>query len=522
MVWLAGCGGDGDGDDPTDTEGDGNGDDPTDTDEDGDGDMVEMIRGTRDDPAGLNMHDPWGPPDVVQHPSRWGHYLFPPPVYLFSNIRETRSVLASDFGSDGDTAFVELEEGLTWHNGDDFTTESMKIFWDIESQMLEHNESSTIVNDYEMVSDRRFEWDLDGPVRPDFAYDVLLDRHYSYHPEPFGEFQERAQDTTPGSDEFGTLVTDMANTREITVGGDPLIGYGPFEFVNRNSSEAVLDKWDDYIHADDIEVDRMRVRNVEDEIAAFQNENTTLLRAGLPAAPDVMEQMPPHHEFGFDRLQGKCVPFNMGWNSETGDWKAGYIGDDGSGRRWEVDAKKPTYERPMRHAMAHVLDAEFITQAEGPSWDVFDFIEGRVSPVDIEEGNIDTSPFYNHYENAPNEDRAIELVNASRDYVYEDDEVIFEPTGEVAQFRILGSDDLSQAVASVMDEFGFNGSIAQNMERMENPVESYRDNTAMPPTVDPGAFNIDWFSQLYAMPPTQRVPEFGEIDLESPAASADD
>jgi len=518
---VAGCGGDDGGTaTPTDDTGDDTGDDmgdDTGDDTGDDGEMVEMIRGTRDTPSELHMQDPWGPPDTVQHPSRWGHYLFPPLVYLFSNTRETMPVLASDFGVDGTSAFVELEDGLTWHNGDDFTTESLKIFWDIESQFIEHNEGSTLVDSYEKVSDTRFEWTLNQEIGASFVYDELLDRYYSYHPEPYGEFQQRAQDTEPGTDAFATLVTDMSNFRDVRAGGEPLVGYGPYQFVERNESSAVLDKFEDYVHADQIPIDRIRVRNVEDEIAAFQQGNTHLLRAGIPQPPDVAEQMPPLEEFGFDRFQGKAVAFNMGWNGETGDWKAGRITDDSADRNWEVDAKKVTYERPMRHAIAHILDEEFMAQAVGPTWSPFQIIEGRVSIPDIETGKFSPGDvYYNHADNSPDTEKAKELINASRDYVYEDGEVIFTPTSETAQWRILGGGAIAQSAASAVDEFGFDGSIAQNMDRMQNPVESYSDDTAMPPTtVDPAAFEIAWFKNLYATPPVQNVPEFGTIDLES-------
>jgi hypothetical protein len=33
--------------------------------------------------------------------------------------------------------------------------------------------------------------------------------------------------------------------------------------------------------------------------------------------------------------------------------------------------------------------------------------------------------------------------------------------------------------------------------------------------VDPTAFEIAWFKNLYATPPVQTVPEYGTIDLES-------
>jgi hypothetical protein len=171
----------------------------------------------------------------------------------------------------------------------------------------------------------------------------------------------------------------------------------------------------------------------------------------------------------------------------------------------------------MRHAIAHIIDEEFIAQAVGQTWEPFQIIEGRVSIPDIETGKFDPQGlFYNHADNSPDTERARELVNASRDYVFEDGQVIYEPTSEQAQWRILGGGAVAQSAASAVNEFGFDASIAQNMERMDNPVESYSDDTAMPPTsVDPAAFEIRWFKNLYATPPIQTVPEYGTIDLES-------
>lgn len=168
--------------------------------------------------------------------------------------------LAKDWSRESDTQYVfDLEEGVTFHNGESFTAESVKYTYDwIQENDNPRKNYVSAVEDVVVENDTTVRFDLSEPYAP-FLYKV----HAVMWPLSKKAFEEYGDDYNQNP-----------------------VGTGPFQLTEWDSgNKAVLEAYDDYWKADKPKIDRVEFRILpEDSSKVAQLESGTV---------DLVDRMPP-------------------------------------------------------------------------------------------------------------------------------------------------------------------------------------------------------------------------------------
>ncbi len=479
---LAGCssggetdtsGGDGNGG----TNGDGGGGGNGGTDGDENEIVYKGFMGPIEPGANAHMNAPWGPAGAItQHCCRWGVHLFDGVVGKLFGAQETFPIMAEDWGEEDGTVYVELDDDWQWHNGDPVTTESIGIAYDINWAINEHtgepNVDAQFYEDYEIVDDQRVEFTLrdryqDGVLKT-FLVDATLDldSHFAYHPDTWNEWRERAVNTEPGTDEFDQFLTDLSEFTPTEQAGEKYLGFGPFEFESLGESSLELTKFEDHPRADCINIDRIRYEFIEDQSVAQS--------AWLEGKLD-------NWEYPMESGLAQQAPDVEKYKRET-RWQIHAFNVNGSGDR----PRRPSNYRRVRHAIAKALDFSLIVQNMGPGFEEFPIPQSHLSVENVENGvHGDLSSWTDH---GPQEtDLAVELINATDDFAYEDGQVYDDVEGTQAHLDLMVSEGdwvpSFETMEDQLSEFGFDvtleivDSAVYDERRHSGDYDIYPDST---------------------------------------------
>ncbi|WP_115862515.1 ABC transporter substrate-binding protein [Halorussus litoreus] len=313
-VSLAGCMGGGDSEDQETTE-DG-GDDTT---ESSGGDTTSDDGGDGGDPTTVSIGITNGGWDLIpardtDFDSNKVYTLIYDNVVNLNSDAEVVPDLASDWSRESDTQFVfELEEGVTFHNGEDFTADDVKYTYDwIQNNENPRKNYVAAVEDVVVENDTTVRFDLSEPYAP-FLYKV----HAVMWP-----LSETAMN------EYG----DDYNQNPV--------GTGPFELTSWDSgNKAVLEKYDDYWKEGEPNIDRIEFRILPED-----SSKVAQLEAG---SIDLLDRMPAQFT---DRVEN------------SGNASVITTGGVSSGRIDFNTDVEPLGDRKVRRAIAWALDKQQITQ----------------------------------------------------------------------------------------------------------------------------------------------------------------
>jgi peptide/nickel transport system substrate-binding protein len=222
--------------------------------------------------------------------------------------------LAADWTRESDTQFVfDLEEGVTFHNGEPFTAEDVKYTYDwIQTNENPRKNYVNTVEDVVVEDETTVRFDLSEPYAP-FLYKI----HAVMWP-----LSEAA------INEYG----DEYNQNPV--------GTGPFELVSWESGNiAVLEKYDEYWKDDEPNIDRIEFRILpEDSSKVAQLESGSI---------DLLDRMPPQFTERVESSDSASVITTGGVSSGRIDFNT------------DVEALS---NRNVRRAIAWALDKTQITQ----------------------------------------------------------------------------------------------------------------------------------------------------------------
>ncbi len=144
---LAGCAGGGNGDGSGDGNGDGGGDGTTTTTDDSGGETSRLVYARGSDSTTL---DPQA--TTTGEDAKVTNQIYDKLIHFEPGGTALVQGLATDFSMDGTTAVLELQEGVTFHNGDDFTAQDFvatyRRFVDEEYDAFIGTESQSIYGPY--------------------------------------------------------------------------------------------------------------------------------------------------------------------------------------------------------------------------------------------------------------------------------------------------------------------------------------------------------------------------------------
>lgn len=222
--------------------------------------------------------------------------------------------LATDWSRESDTQFVfNLEEGVTFHNGDKFTADDVKYTYDwIQNNDNPRKNYVSAVEDVVVENDTTVRFDLTEPYAP-FLYKV----HAVMWP-----LSETAMN------EYG----DSYNQNPV--------GTGPFQLTSWDSgNKAVLEKYEDYWKDDQPNIDRIEFR-----ILPQSSSKVAQLESGTI---DLLDRMPAQFTDRVENSGNASVITTPGVSSGRIDFNT------------DVEALG---DRDVRRAIAWAIDKQQITQ----------------------------------------------------------------------------------------------------------------------------------------------------------------
>ncbi len=313
-VSLAGCTGGG-----SSTEGS---DDTTTADDSGGGSQAETdtaTSGGEEEPVSVSIGIGNGGWDLVpardtDFDSNKVYTLIYDNVVNLNADAEVVPDLATDWTRESDTQFVfELEEGVTFHNGEEFTAEDVQYTY----EWIQNNENPrknyvAAVEDVVVENDTTVRFDLSEPFAP-FLYKV----HAVMWPLSKTAIEEYGENYNQNP-----------------------VGTGPFQLTTWESgNRAVLERFDDYWKDDQPNIDRIEFRILpEDSSKVAQLESGTI---------DLLDRMPPQFTERVENADSASV-------ITTGGVSSGRID-------FNTDVE-PLGDRSVRRAIAWAVDKEQITQ----------------------------------------------------------------------------------------------------------------------------------------------------------------
>lgn len=394
----------------------------------------------------FHMNGAFGPPNHITHGSRFGRILFDPVVKFMGNTSTIIPVHASEYTKEGKDLSITLRE-QTWHNGDPYTVESIKLFYDIEFLLREHTGeervSTSYIEDYTVRDDLTIDFTLTQDWNEAFVLNSMFDSQmYPFHPAVWTEWRDRLQEAGPGTDEFEQVMSDLTTFTDVRVDGEEFVGYGPWQFDTRDSSSLILKKYPDHPNAGDINYGTIQYDAVSEPFAAWAEGQIDLMDTGFPLTEDQKPRAPPEDQYDLMR-QDNTRLFLMAMNSDA----------SGSGDR-------PTYEREIRHSIGFAINYENIASNLGSVWKAWQWPQTNLNPANMESDFFDVSGFTFH-EN--NKQRAIELINQSDGYSYENGQVV-DSNGEHASLNVMTGNfpervTLAQTATDQLKRFGWNASV---------------------------------------------------------------
>ena len=398
------------------------------------------------DNASWNPYDPsnemanFDPPGLI----------FDPMMVEYQSHGTFQGLIADNWEKEDESVLVELSDEWTWHNGDPVTTADIKTDLDIRFRisdiMTPDDPASTYIEDYEVVDDYAIRYHL----HDDFTIESVLTNELAEAPlfikedvgsPSFGDWRDDLVDVDEDSDEAAQIVSDF---QEWSPDVEEVVGNGPFELKEVTDTAFVAEVYDDHPHADDIYFTEYAIEHHEDQVLAFIEEEVDAIALNLPESPDLMEQLPAHHEINRDYDHLWSVLFNFG----DYDWPNSPA---------ENPTNQPiTSDERVRKAIAYALDREQLWASVPEEYDLYELPPTFLNETAVEEGLVDIEG-YDNYDT--DRDRAAALMEEAG--YQRDDGQWYDEDGEPAELTLLAQSSTSvqvdglDAVQHQLGEFGF-------------------------------------------------------------------
>ncbi|NGM67744.1 ABC transporter substrate-binding protein [Natronolimnobius sp. AArcel1] len=425
--------------------------------------------------------------------------IYDPPLVHYQSHDTFQGVIANNWEDEDDSILVELNDNWTWHDGDSVTVHDwitdLDIWFAISEITSPDDNPSTYIGDYEAVDDYTIRFHL----RDDFTMESVLINEIANGPliikedvgsPSFGEWRDDLVDVDPESDEATELVSDF---QEWSPEIDEVVGNGPFELVEVTDTSFVTEVYDDHPNADNIYFEEYVIEHHEDQVLAFMEGAVDAIGLNLPDSPDVMEQLPDHHEINRDFDHLWSILFNFGDYS----WSDSPASDP---------TNQPiTADENVRKAIAYALDRDQIATSVPSEYELYELPPTFLNQTAVDEGLVDIDGYDNYDTDL---ERATELMEEAG---YElDDDMWYDEDGEPAELELLAQSGTSVQVDALdsvqyqLNEFGFDANLnavdeaTYGESRFNGDHDLLFDNhpvfSIMGMTfVD---FVWDWFSQL--------------------------
>ncbi|MCG1003188.1 MULTISPECIES: ABC transporter substrate-binding protein [Halobacterium] len=257
---------------------------------------------------------------------RWpaGRSVFAPFLkYSFTSNEFVLGAL-SDLTIDDQEVTLTFREDLKWDNGDDWTTEDL----DVQLQLAKKTGSSLwgYLDSYEIVDDRTARLVLSGPTNPriikfeltNFLVDTKAETHEQWLDKDASEFLRWAWE-------------------------DP-VASGPWSFVSKGRQAFEFERNPEFYNADNINFEKFLIESYGGNTAQQQALISGSEVDGAPSLfcpPEIVDQFP-------DNVEQVNIPAKWGYGIV-------FNHDD-----------QHFSKRPVRQAVAHVINREQIVQNAGP------------------------------------------------------------------------------------------------------------------------------------------------------------
>lgn len=167
-----------------------------------------------------------------------------------------RPDLLEELTVDGKTLTLKFPEGFTWWNGDDVTAEDYYI--GLEIDRLQAPEKSPIASN-ELVDDYTIERTFKAAVSPNLMKANVAETFVNTPRSVFEEYLTRYQEAS-GESERESVTSDLL---EMTISTQQLadegLGNGLYRVTGFNSSETILEKYEDHPYAGRTDIPKARV-----------------------------------------------------------------------------------------------------------------------------------------------------------------------------------------------------------------------------------------------------------------------
>ncbi|NGM67760.1 ABC transporter substrate-binding protein [Natronolimnobius sp. AArcel1] len=434
----------------------GNGEDPA-----GDRDPVDervdrqftksLHRGTYGmDNASWNPYDPsdemanFDPPGLI----------YDPLLVHYHSHDSFEGVIAENWEDEGDSLLLELSDNWTWHDGDSVTTADIATDIDIRFRISDitspDSHASSYIEDYEIVDEYairyylRDDFTMESVLANELADDLVIIKEDVGSPS-FGEWRDDLLDVDAESDEATELVSEF---QEWSPDVDDIVGNGPFELEEVTDTSFVGTVYDDHPNADNIYFEEYVIEHHEDQVLAFMEESVDSIGLNLPESPDVMDQLPPHHEINRDYDHLWSILFNFG----DYDWS-------------DSPASNPTNQpitadENVRKAIACALDREQIWTSVPEEYELYELPPTLLNQTAVDEGVVDVEGYDNYDTDL---DRATELMEEAGYQL--DDGMWYDEDGDPAELELLAQSGTSVQVDALdsvqyqLEEFGFDATL---------------------------------------------------------------
>jgi peptide/nickel transport system substrate-binding protein len=365
---------------------------------------------------------------------------------------------AADYDIDGNELWIEYRDDWTWHNGDEVTTEDFEIGFDYHFWLQEADgarEDGLLEDDgYVPESDKTatMVFREEVPQERFWATDELVKDPYAANRTVHADWHARLGDVDPTTDEWLELWEEFTNDEDHFY---PPVGNGPVKYVEHSDTSMTLERHDGHFAAETINFSNMRLDYHDDEFVAFTEGEIDYTDVDMPVPPEDEAIMPDDYEYyGQDQLRQAVLKFNNGHD----------LGGD----------SRPTWDLNIRKAIEHTFDRESFTDAMPYGYEPLEFPWDGL-PDEIVDGQPDE--FIELLEDVDfevrdhDQDRAVELINDSENYSYDESEGIViceggdvhsEP-GEQAVIQILSRQDIRLDIAQICEsqltDFGWDVTI---------------------------------------------------------------
>ncbi|WP_276256638.1 ABC transporter substrate-binding protein [Halomontanus rarus] len=369
--------------------------------------------------------NPWNPTNQDGHLNSFTH---DPLAYYNGVSGEFDAALATDWGLEDDTAYVELRE-QTWHNGDQVTANDIVTQWRIDEYF--GDALWDYISEAEAVEDQRIEMTIEGDANPVVFWDTVLTGTPMGKQEQYEEWLEDLE--AAGEDEEDEIVADLQSHRE-----EELVGHSVFAPEEIQERRVRLSVHEGHPNAEQINFNGVQLMHNPGNEGNWQSIREGEQDAAAVAMPEEVRATLPDNILRYMWVPfvgfGLCFNYDHEWFSN----------------------------RQVRQALAYAIDRELAADNASEYWHVE--TPTGIGGVDrgVPEDNVgDELENFSQYET--DEERARELLEGEG--FYEEDGTWYTPNDEEFEVNIkvtAGHSDSvrgMETVSSQLQEFGMDASI---------------------------------------------------------------